>query len=112
MTRILVSNILITLIASAAPAAAQSDAIVQGQVTAALDRSVLPGATVTLQPVAGGAPKETTTDAAGRFALSQVAPERYVVSVAMDGFESRQYEVTMEPREVRTLSVALAVARL
>jgi hypothetical protein len=71
----------------AIPAAAQSDAIVQGQVIAATDRSALPGATVTLKTAAGRLPKEATTDANGRFVFAQVAPDQSVVSVGVDGFE-------------------------
>ena len=64
MTRhILLFAALIAVGVPAIPAAAQSDAIVQGQVIAATDRSALPGATVTLQTAAGRLPKEATTDA-------------------------------------------------
>jgi outer membrane receptor protein involved in Fe transport len=94
------------------PAAAQSDAIVQGLVIAAADRSALPGATVTLQTAADRLPKEATTDANGRFVFAQVAPDQYVVSVGVDGFEPRHIVVTIEPREVRVLSLPLDVARL
>ena len=105
-------GVLIALGALVSPAAAQSDAIVQGQVVAAADRSALPGATVTLQASEGGEPKQATTDAAGRFVFAQVAPQQYVVSVAIDGFEPRQVVLTIEPREARALSLALDVARL
>ena len=103
---------LIALGAPAHPAEAQSDAIVQGQVIAAADRSPLPGATVTLQPGAATRPREATTDADGRFVFAQVAPDRYVVSVGIDGFERRQIVLTLEPREARFLSLPLDVARL
>jgi hypothetical protein len=96
----------------ARPAAAQSDAIVQGRVTAAADRSALPGAAVTLQTAAGRLSKEATTDADGRFVFAQVAPDQYVVSVGVDGFDPRQMMVTIEPREVRMLSFPLDVARV
>jgi len=96
----------------ARPAAAQSDAIVEGRVIAAADRSALPGATVTLQTAAGRLSKEAATDADGRFVFAQVAPDRYVVSVGVDGFDPRQMIVTIEPREVRMLSFPLAVARV
>jgi len=109
---ILLVGVLIALGAPVRPAAAQSDAIVQGQVIAAGDRSVLPGATVMLQASAGRQPREATTDAEGRFVFTQVAPEQYVVSVGIDGFESRHVVITIEPREVRMLSLALDVARL
>ena len=60
---ILLLGALIALGALVVPAAEQSDAIVQGQVVAAADRSALPGATVMLQTGAGGEPKQATTDA-------------------------------------------------
>ena len=50
---ILLFGVLIALGALVSPAAAQSDAIVQGQVVAAADRSALPGATVTLHTGGG-----------------------------------------------------------
>jgi hypothetical protein len=113
MTRhILLFAALIAVGVPAIPAAAQSDAIVHGQVIAAADRSALPGATVTLQTAAGRLPKEATTDANGRFVFAQVAPDQYVVSVGVDGFEPRHIVVTIEPREVRMLSLPLDVARL
>ena len=100
MTRhILLFAALIAVGVPAIPAAAQSDAIVQGQVIAAADRSALPGATVTLQTAAGRLPKEATTDANGRFVFAQVAPDQYVVSVGVDGFEPRHIVVTIEPRD-------------
>jgi hypothetical protein len=43
---------------------------------------------------------------------SQVAPDQYIVSVGVDGFEPRHVAVTIEPREVRMLSLPLDVARL
>jgi outer membrane receptor protein involved in Fe transport len=110
--RILLLNVLIALGALVAPAAAQSDAILQGRVIAATDRSALPGATVMLLSDARREPRETTTDADGRFVFPQVAPEQYIVAVAIDGFEPRRIVVTIEPREVRVVSLALGVARL
>jgi len=110
--RLLLLNLLIALGALVAPAAGQSGAIVQGQVLAAADRSALPGATVTLRAGARSALSETVTDADGRFVFAQVPPDTYVVSVAIDGFEPQQLTVTIEPREVRALSLALDVARL
>jgi hypothetical protein len=112
MTRHILSLASLIALGFAVPAAAQSDAIVQGQVIAAADRSALPGATVTLQTAAGRLSKVVTTDADGRFAFAQVAPDQYVVSAGVDGFEQRHMLVTIEPREVRMLSLPLDVARL
>ena len=44
--------------------------------------------------------------------FARVAPDQYVVSVGVDGFEPRHIVVTIEPREVRMLSLSLDVARL
>ena len=110
--RLLLLNVLIALGALVVPAAGQSGAIVQGRVLAAADRSALPGATVTLRAGARSAPSETVTEADGRFVFAQVPPDTYVVSVAIDGFEPQQLTLTIEPREVRALSLALDVARL
>ena len=44
--------------------------------------------------------------------FTRVAPDQYAVSVAVDGFEPRHMVMTIEPREVRVLSLPLDVARL
>ena len=93
------------------PAWAQSHAIVQGQVVAAADGSALPAVTVTLQ-TPGGESRQATTDAAGRFAFTQVIPGRYVVSVSLTGFDPRRLSVELAPREVRALTVPLDLERL
>lgn len=110
--RSVVLSLAVILIASAGPVWAQSDAIVQGRVVAAADGSALPGATVTLRAVAGREPRQATTDTAGRFAFAQVVPDQYLVSATISGFEPQELRVMLEPREVRTITLPLHVARL
>jgi len=92
------------------PAWAQSHAIVQGQVVAAADGSALPAVTVTLQ-TPGGESRQATTDAAGRFAFTQVIPGRCVISISLMGFDPRTLSVELAPREVRALTVPLDLER-
>jgi hypothetical protein len=42
--------------------------------------------------------------------FAQVAPDQYVVPVGVDGFETRHIVVTVEPCEIRMLSLPLDVA--
>ena len=59
----------------------------------------------TWQTAAGRLPKEATADANGRFVFAQVAPDQYVVSVGVDGFEPRRPELEHRlPRGIRTPS--------
>ena len=65
-------------LAVAAPAAAQKPTFdIEGLVTDA-QQGVLPGATVTLQNVANGLSRETTTDANGRYVFTSLPPVRTV----------------------------------
>ena len=93
------------------PASAQSNAIVQGQVAAAADGSALPGVTVTLQ-TSGGESRQTTTDAAGRFAFTQVIPGHYVISASLAGFGPRAFSLDLAPREVRAMTLPMDLERL
>src|SRR5688572_18817174 len=102
----------IAILVFAAPAFAQGEAIVQGQLRTGADGAALPGATITLDAGTRGQPRQAITDAEGRFVFARVQPGDYVVSVALAGFERRSVRVAIEPREVRTIALSLDVARV
>jgi outer membrane receptor for ferrienterochelin and colicins len=93
---------------AAAPLRATSDAIVRGRVTAAADGSGVPGAAVTLASAQEGTPNaHATTDAAGRFSFPVVTPGGYVLTVAADGFTTEARAIHLEPRDLRSIDIAL-----
>ena len=94
------------LILNVVAALAQSEATIRGQVVAAADGLVLPKAVVTLTAVSKGESTQTTADA-GRFAFQQLTPGEYVVSGSADGFAPREVRLVVDPREVRTVTLAL-----
>jgi outer membrane receptor protein involved in Fe transport len=100
------------LMLSVARARAQSEAVVRGQMVAAADGSVLAQGTVSLKSITTDASTETTVDSAGRFTFQNVSPGVYVVSGSSNGFATRELRVILEPREVRTITLALDLGRL
>jgi outer membrane receptor protein involved in Fe transport len=93
-------------------ARAQTEATVRGEVVATANESALSDAPVTLTRRADRESLHTSTDAAGRFAFSGIRPGEYVLSVVADGFTPREWQVVIEPREVRSVRLALDVERL
>jgi outer membrane receptor protein involved in Fe transport len=96
------------LVLDVAPAWAQAEGIVRGEVVAAADGSVLADARVTLTPASGEA-LQTRTDDAGSFVFQRVRPGEYVLSATADGFGTHQTRVLIEPREVRVVAMPLDV---
>ena len=96
---------------AAAPLQAQGEAVVRGEVSAAVDRSPLPGASLTLRSAAG-LEQSTTSDAAGAFAFPLVTPGEYRLVVSADGFVPQAVTLSVEPREVRTVTLGLDLQRV
>jgi hypothetical protein len=99
----------LALHATAVSASAQSDSAVRGLVTAAADGLVLEACLVTLTSSSTGEALFGRTGATGWFAFPIVRPGEYRLTVSLDGFDTRHLTLSVEPREIRTLSVALEV---
>ena len=95
-----------------APARAQSEAAVRGQMVAAADGSPLAQGRVTLRSISTETSTETSVDSAGRFTFQNVSPGEYVVSGSSEGFAGRDVGVVLEPREIRTVTLALELGTL
>src|SRR5258706_112221 len=82
------------ILAVAASAAAQKPTFdIEGIVTDA-QQGVLPGATVTLQNVATGLSRETTTDANGRYVFTSLPPAgQYLLQTVLAGFATQGGDV-------------------
>ena len=65
------------LVLNVAPARAQSEAAVRGQIVAAADGSPLTQGRVTLKSITTDASTETGVDSAGRFTFQNVSPGEY-----------------------------------
>src|SRR4249919_3130931 len=81
------------VLAIAAPAAAQKPTFdIEGIVTDS-QQGVLPGATVTLQNVATGLSRDTTTDSDGRYVFTSLPPSgQYTLQTALSGFATERHE--------------------
>ena len=92
------------------PASAQSEAAIRGQVAASADHSAIGGAAVSVTMRATGAMQQRVADADGRFVFLAVAPGEYILAVSAEGFARREMQFLLEPREARTIDVALEIA--
>jgi hypothetical protein len=73
--------------------------------------AVVANAGVELREVSGGKSRSTKTDAAGKFRLSGIPVGKYVVRVTMAGFRRASQELTLQARDLATLSAVLAVGQ-
>jgi hypothetical protein len=104
--------VVLLVLGTAAPALAQAEATIRGQVIAAANGAALTGVTVTLEPRPEGEPVRTVTDSAGRFAFQNVSAGEYAISTAPDGFAPEALRLALEPREIGTVTFALDVRPL
>ena len=93
-----------------ATAWAQSEAAIRGQVSAAADGSSVGGAAISLTLSSTGAVLQHVTDAGGRFVFLAVTPGEYRLAVVAEGFARREMQFIIEPREARTIDLALEIA--
>src|SRR5687768_4438792 len=96
-------------LSSAAPCLAQGDAAIHGTVKAQADRSALPGAIVELQGAALSAPMKTTTTTDGRFSFPRLVPGVYALTITHGNFQETRYQLSLKPREVQNLELALVL---
>jgi outer membrane receptor protein involved in Fe transport len=101
---------LAVVVGSAAPVLAQGEGAVHGTVAAQATGSALPGATVELQGAALPAPMKVTTSADGQFAFPRLVPGDYTLTITHAGFQEEQYQLSLKPREVQNVELALALA--
>jgi hypothetical protein len=73
--------------------------------------AVIPGATVTLTPLAHvAAPVTATSDASGNFSVSGLAPGTWTVSAGAPGFRSVHLDrVVLQPGQTRRLTLTLVI---
>jgi Carboxypeptidase regulatory-like domain len=108
-----IQNTLISLLVVAvAPARAQSEATVRGQIVAGADGSVLARGSATLKSVETGVLTQTAIDPTGHFVFQNVRPGDYVLSGSAEGFSNREIRVVLEPREIKTVTLALELRPL
>src|SRR5688572_10385662 len=96
-------------LAIATPALAQGESGVYGTVTAQADSSTLPGAIIELQGAALPARLQTTTTEDGRFAFPRLMSGDYTLTVTRTGFQEQRYRLSLKPREIQNIEVALAL---
>jgi TonB dependent receptor/Carboxypeptidase regulatory-like domain len=102
-------SVLGLLVMSTTPASAQSDALVRGQLVAEADGSALTQGTISLHSPATNQSIQTEVDANGRFVFPRVAPGVYELVGSSQGFADRHLSLTVAPREVRSVTVPLAL---
>jgi beta-lactamase regulating signal transducer with metallopeptidase domain len=98
--------------ATAAPAAAQDPGSITGTV---LDQSggALPGVAVQLiDPVAGLQVSRTVSDASGRFAIRDVSPGRYQITLSLAGFGTISNMVALEAGTMNARVITLPLGTL
>ncbi len=76
----------------AAPAYAQRDGVIAGRVTD-VDGNAIAGATVTVRSIERGDSRTFETDEAGDYYGRGYRTDRYLVTMAAEGFQSQQQEV-------------------
>jgi hypothetical protein len=105
-----ITGVALFALVAAAPLIAQDDTAIRGQVTAEADRSAVLGAQLTLQGDDGGEVARATTDESGSFSFPHLRPGTYVLTAEHDGFAAGRLQFVLKPREIRVITVALAIS--
>jgi hypothetical protein len=97
---------LVLTIGMGAPAAAGTTGGITGRVVDAQTRAPVAGATVTAAAPSGSA--KATTNAQGAYALLSLAPDTYVLTVEVAGYQTAvQQGVTIAADQTQSLPVAV-----
>jgi outer membrane receptor protein involved in Fe transport len=104
-----VSLAIVLILGAAVPASAQGESAIHGIVKARADGSALPGTLVELQGDAVSSVMTLTTTADGQFAFLRLVPGEYMLTVTHANFQDERYRLSLKPREVQTLELALAL---
>jgi outer membrane receptor protein involved in Fe transport len=86
---------------------AQGEGAIRGTVVVQADRSFLPGANLVLQGATLPAPLKATTNALGQFGFARLSPGDYLLTLHHDLFREEHYQVSLRPREVRTVTLEM-----
>jgi hypothetical protein len=95
------------LIAVSDPLSAQTGAAIAGTVTSA-SQAPVSNASVSVKNLAIGVSTEAKTDLTGAYALPNLAPGEYEVTVSADGFQPRVTQITLAPGVGQALNVTLS----
>ena len=101
--------VLLAIVVVGAPTFAQGTASLSGTVRDA-NGDALPGVQVIAQQIADGERRATVSDSDGRYAIPDLAPGGYRITVALGGFASQQVELDVAPGETVTRDFSLALA--
>src|SRR4030095_3926098 len=74
--------------------------------------TVIPGAQVTVRNETTGETRNVNTDKEGRFKIEALAPGRYVVSVAAQGFKPAKRNITIEGGRTETVEIKLDIGEM
>jgi outer membrane receptor protein involved in Fe transport len=104
--------VLAIVFTAAAPCIAQGEGGIHGTVQAQADGSALPGAIVELQGATLPAPMKTTTTTDGHFSFPRLVPGDYTLTITHVSFQEKRYQLSLKPREVQNLEIALPLRQV
>ncbi len=100
--------IFMPVLGPSSPVQAQTSSAVSGSVTEAITGTPLPHATAALiRPGSTTVVTGSSTDADGRYVISNVAPGRYILRVSYVGYEEERFEFVLRQGATRTVNFAL-----
>ncbi|MFL5386820.1 MAG: TonB-dependent receptor domain-containing protein [Longimicrobiaceae bacterium] len=100
---------LFVLVIASSPLLGQGAGVVTGSIVDAQSEAPLPGASVALEPRAGGAVRTARTDAEGRYGFSGVAAGEYRLRVQRLGYQAGEVEVRLQGDASASVSLGLQV---